>query len=152
MSRIKESHIIRVSAILIIDNQLLIIEQKVGNRRWYLPGGKLERDETLEACIIREMREETGAEVEVEGMVCIADTEFTAPSALHILFKVKLRGGEIGVQENSPDSVPIEDVKFVPLELLPEYGFSESFTQACMRGLNDVPPYVGVDTFFDLSF
>ena len=147
----KETHMVRLTGLLVVNNEVLIIEQKVGGRSWYLPGGKLEKGETLEEGIIREMREETGALVEVERMVCIADSHFKNPAALHILFQLKLCGGEIGVQENNYESVPITNVKFVPISSLTEYGFSRKFAEACAEEMKNIPIYVGKDTYFDLE-
>ena len=147
----KETHMVRLTGLLIINNEVLIIEQKVGGRSWYLPGGKLEKGETLEEGIIREMREETGALVEVERMVCIADSHFKNPAALHILFQLKLCGGEIGVQKINYESVPITNVKFVPISSLTDYGFSRNFMTACQEQMTNIPLYVGKDTYFDLE-
>lgn len=147
----KETHMVRLTGLLVINNEVLIIEQKVGGRSWYLPGGKLEKEETLEEGIIREMREETGALVEVERMVCIADSHFKNPAALHILFQLKLCGGEIGVQKINYESVPITNVKFVPISSLTEYGFSKNFMTACQEEMKNIPFYVGKDTYFDLE-
>lgn len=151
MSKLKETHIIRLSGVLIVDDKILLIKQNIRNRQWYLPGGKLEKNETIEEGIIREMLEETGAEVQVEKMVCIADTDFENPAALHILLKVSMTGGDIGVQVNGHDTNPITAVEFVPISSLPEYGFSEAFMQACKCGLTNLPTYVGKDGFFDLE-
>ncbi len=151
MSKLKETHMIRLTGILIVHNEILLIEQKVRNRKWYLPGGRLEINETIEDGIKREMFEETGAEVEVERMLCIGDTDFEAPAMLHMLLKVRLCGGKIGVQNNEHDTVPITNVKFVPISSLPEYGFSKQFTQECECGFTNVPFYVGKDTFFDFD-
>ena len=148
---LKETHIIRVTGILIVRDKVLLIEQNVRDRKWYLPGGRLETDETIEEGIKREMLEETGAEVEVERMICIADTDFEAPAMLHILLKVNLCGGAIGVQDNEHDTVPITDVKFVPIGTLTGYGFSERFMQECKCGFTNVPLYVGKDTFLDFD-
>lgn len=149
MSELKETHIIRLTGVLMVDDKILLIKQNVRNRKWYLPGGKLEADETIEEGIKREMREETGAGVEVERMLCIADTDFEAPAMLHMLFKLRLCGGKIGVQNNEHDTVPIIEVKFVPVSTLQEYGFSREFMRACECGFENVPVYAGRDTFFD---
>jgi mutator protein MutT len=41
--------------------------------QWSLPGGAVDVGETLEACVIREMREETGLEVEVGPVIEVFD-------------------------------------------------------------------------------
>ena len=41
--------------------------------QWSLPGGAVDVGETLEACVIREMREETGLEVEVGRVIEVFD-------------------------------------------------------------------------------
>jgi len=42
--------------------------------QWSLPGGKLEFGETLLEGVLREVREETGLEVEILGLVDVAET------------------------------------------------------------------------------
>ena len=41
--------------------------------QWSLPGGAVDVGETLEACVIRELREETGLEVEVGRVIEVFD-------------------------------------------------------------------------------
>lgn len=81
MSEITAFHIVRLTGVLIEDEKLLVLEQSIGNRKWYLPGGKPERRETIEQGIIREMWEETGLRVKFDRIISISDTDYINPSA-----------------------------------------------------------------------
>ncbi len=41
--------------------------------RWSVPGGTVELGETLEQALVREMKEETGLQVEPEGLLAVFD-------------------------------------------------------------------------------
>ena len=63
---------IRVSAAVIIDgNRVLAAERGYGEYRgyWEFPGGKRESGETGEDAIVREIREELGAVIAVDGFL-----------------------------------------------------------------------------------
>ena len=49
--------------------RVLLCRQGVGERRWALPGGRLRRDESPLAAVLREIRAETGWEIEVVDLV-----------------------------------------------------------------------------------
>ena len=60
------------AAILVHDGMLLIAKRRASARLpnlWDLPGGKVEPDETPEACLKRELKEEFGIDVTVEDFV-----------------------------------------------------------------------------------
>ncbi|MGX1830338.1 NUDIX hydrolase [Paenibacillus taichungensis] len=52
------------------DSHLLMV-QNIGSETWSLPGGKVEPHETLEVAAIREVCEETGLRVQLNGVVAI---------------------------------------------------------------------------------
>ena len=135
---------VRITGVLIENNKLLLVQQKLSEKRnWSLPGGKLERGETLSQGLIREMKEETGLDVEIERMLYLCDVAASSNSILHITFLLKRTGGEIELPTNEFDENPIHDVKFVPIPELIQYGFSEKFVQIVQDGFPNAGNYAG---------
>lgn len=135
---------VRTTGILIEDSKLLLVQQKLSDKRnWSLPGGKLERGETVEQGLIREMKEETGLDVEIIRMLYLCDVAASSNKILHITFLLKRTGGEIELPSNEFEDNPIHDVKFVPVSELTEYGFSEKFVQLINEGFPDSGSYAG---------
>uniref|UniRef100_UPI004057A5AA NUDIX domain-containing protein n=1 Tax=Acetatifactor sp. TaxID=1872090 RepID=UPI004057A5AA len=135
---------IRVTGIVIENNKLLIVKQNLSkSREWSLPGGRLERGETLEQGIKREMKEETGLDVEIVKLLYLCDVETSDNTVLHITFLLKRNGGEITLPTNEFDENPIHDVRFVSIEGLAHYGFSEKFILQVKQDFPNFGNYVG---------
>lgn len=136
--------IIRVTGILIENNEILIVKQKLSDsRNWSLPGGKLEVGETLEQGLVREMREETGLAVDVVRLIYLCDAAASSNKVLHITFLLKRTGGSITLPTNEFDENPIHDVRFVPIDRLTDYGFSEKFMLLAEKGFPNSGSYMG---------
>lgn len=56
------------AAILDGENRLLLIERR-DSGKWAMPGGTMEMEESLEECIVREIREETGVDATIESVI-----------------------------------------------------------------------------------
>ena len=136
---------IRATAILIEHACLLLVEQNVTEslaRQWSLPGGTLEFGETLEACLIREMREETGLDVAVDRLLYVCDRIADGRHVVHITFAVRRLGGALRLgAEPEPGANPIRSVAMVPLASLPEYGFGQRFVGLALAGFPNVGTY-----------
>ncbi|MEV5111001.1 NUDIX hydrolase [Bacillus sp. LBA3-1-1.1] len=135
---------VRVTGILIEDEKILIVKQKVANRNWSLPGGRVENGETLEEAMIREMREETGLEVKIKKLLYVCDKPDASPSLLHITFLLERIEGEITLPSNEFDHNPIQDVQMVPIKDLSQYGFSQTFITLISDGFANAGSYQGV--------
>ena len=74
---------------------LLVQEAKQENReRWNLPGGHLEENETLYQGALREVFEETGLHVVLEGLIGIYTTVRPGYQAFRFVFAAPHPGGE----------------------------------------------------------
>ncbi|EMY4796573.1 NUDIX hydrolase [Bacillus pacificus] len=135
---------VRVTGILIEDEKVLLVKQKVANRNWSLPGGRVENSETLEVAMIREMREETGLEVKIKKLLYVCDKPDVRPSLLHITFLLERIEGEITLPSNEFDHNPIHDVQMVPINELSHYGFSETFIKLVNEGFANAGNYQGL--------
>ena len=45
---------------IVISNGMILLTYEVNTDQWFIPGGGLESGESLEACCVRELAEETG--------------------------------------------------------------------------------------------
>lgn len=132
----------RVTGIVIEDGQILLLDQDTeAARSWSLPGGKVEPGETLEQALVREMREETGVEVEVGRLLYVCDV--TNAQVVHITFEARRVGGQVGAVIEGADTRPIRGVEFVKLSELPNLGFSEKFMHLCLDGFPGAGSYMG---------
>ena len=64
-----------VGVVVLKDNTVLMIQRGKPPRdgQWSIPGGKQKLGETWRATAVREVREETGVEIEVLGLVDVVD-------------------------------------------------------------------------------
>jgi ADP-ribose pyrophosphatase YjhB (NUDIX family) len=88
----------------------LLLQRRTDNGNWALPGGTMEIGERADECIVREVQEETGYEVEVVRLVGIysdpVHTTMTYPDGntvayVSALFECRVLGGEPKLSEET---------------------------------------------------
>ena len=69
------------------ENQILLIKRGKAPHygQWMVPGGTLEWGETLEQAAVREVREETGIEIEIETFVELIEAIMPDDSGYHFV-------------------------------------------------------------------
>jgi ADP-ribose pyrophosphatase YjhB (NUDIX family) len=123
--------IIRAASVLIENGRILLIKQEVtATRHWALPGGKLDWGETLEQCLIREMKEETGLDIQVKELIYITDRIIESTHVVHMSFLVeKTDTGVLPTEWKHNDPFPsassdrIREIRMVPIIELNTYGY-----------------------------
>jgi len=136
---------VRVTGVLIEDGSILLVRQRVtSDREWSLPGGSMEPGESLEECLTREIKEETGLEVRLRRLLYICDRMEPGRHTLHITVEIQRTGGHLVTgREPERDANPISDVRMVPIRELSQYGFSDMFMYLAATGFPDSGRYAG---------
>jgi len=108
----------RVSVIVITDdNKILLVRHRKGNRLyWVLPGGRLEYGETFHECAVRELKEETGLDIEVEKFCFLS--EAIAPDRSRHIVNIYLKGKVVGGTVKLGNEPVLAGVDFIPLSEL----------------------------------
>ena len=87
------------------------------------------------------MKEETGIDIEIIKMLYLCDVSASSNTLLHITFLLKWVGGEIELPSNKYENNPIFEVRFVALDDLKLYGFSEKFVELIINEFPDSGKY-----------
>lgn len=111
---------IEVAAGLVFrDGKLLITQRHVGAHLgglWEFPGGKREPDESFEECLVRELREELGIEVEVGELLESLSHAYSEKTVLLKFFRCRWK-------QNEPRALDCLDLKWVSAAELANYEF-----------------------------
>ena len=137
-----------IGAVIVREGRVVLVKRRFEPLagQWSIPGGAIEAGETLEACITREMAEETGFLVQVGPVIEVLD-RITRDDEGRILYHFVLIdylcwpiGGELQAGSDVAEAVLAE-----PSELA-QYELTEMATSVIERGLEmarDMPPPVG---------
>lgn len=101
-----QHRVIDVTCALIIDNENRIFAAQRSSQmnlplKWELPGGKVEPNETEEECLIREIKEELGIEIEIEKSLSSNTHTYPSITIKLIPFVCKHVNGNIALKEHA---------------------------------------------------
>ena len=135
-----------VTVVVTNDAGELLLQKRTDNGLWALPGGAMDIGESIAETVVREVKEETGLDVEPTGIVGI----YTNPrhvieysngevrQQFSVCFKARIRGGALTISDESTD------LRFMAPEDLDQVDIHESMRlriQHFLEGRNQ--PYIG---------
>jgi ADP-ribose pyrophosphatase YjhB (NUDIX family) len=99
------------SAVVFDDERRLLLTRRVDNRKWCLPGGHFEAGETVTEALVREVKEETGLNVEVIRLTGVDSNphrvvEYPDGHRFHIgalNFEARVIGGELAASDETSE-------------------------------------------------
>jgi 8-oxo-dGTP diphosphatase len=108
---------VRICGLSIDEGGLLLINHRgiTDGDFWAPPGGGLQYGETVEECLIREFKEETGLEVQIQDFKFICEFMHPPLHALELFFIVDIKKGNLkkGIDPEMADQQLIHEVKFM---------------------------------------
>jgi len=138
MRRYPDRPIVGVGAVVIDAGRVLLVRR--GNEplkgEWSLPGGAVELGETLEGALVREIREETGLEIDVGPVVEVLDRvrrDADGRIEYHYVivdYACRVRGGALAAGTDA------EDVRWTDPFDLERLGVSEKAVAVIKKALS----------------
>ena len=121
--------IVGVGAVIICNGKILLEKRKnePGRGKWSIPGGLVELGESVEQTVIREVKEETGLEVEKPEHIDVVDNVIRDENGVvkyHFViidYFVKLKGGTLEARSDA------EELRWVAFDEVEKYDLTITF-------------------------
>jgi mutator protein MutT len=129
--------LVGVGAIIICNGKILLEKRKSepAKEKWSIPGGLVELGENTEEAVIREVREETGLEVEKPQLIDVIDNislDEKGKIKYHFVildYFVKLKGGELKAADDA------EELVWVALDETEKYDLTKTLKAFIQRNI-----------------
>lgn len=129
-----------VGAVVLDEDRVLLVRrgQPPGLGKWSLPGGLLDLGERLEDAVVREVEEESGLRVNVQGLCGVVDRivagEPGAPAVRYhwviVDYVAAVVGGELRAGSDAAEA------RFVPLTELDRYEMTDGLVPMIQRAVS----------------
>ncbi|MGV8172036.1 MAG: NUDIX domain-containing protein [Candidatus Woesearchaeota archaeon] len=106
---------VRVSGIIFFDDKLVLVKHQTAKYEEYylLPGGGLEHGESIEECVIREVKEECGLDVKIDTLGYYKSVYTDEDDTLDLIFICTIAGGKL---ENLDPDKKVKSIELIGFE------------------------------------
>ncbi|MFB7633659.1 NUDIX domain-containing protein [Streptomyces sp. NPDC056149] len=105
------SMVVAASAVVTDSSGRILLQRRTDNALWALPGGGMELADSLPGAAVREVKEETGLDVEITGLVgtytdprhVIAYSDGEVRRQFNVCFTARITGGSLALSDESTE-------------------------------------------------
>ncbi|WP_335977897.1 MULTISPECIES: NUDIX domain-containing protein [Streptomycetaceae] len=119
------SLVVAASAVVTDDEGRILLQRRTDNGLWALPGGGMDMADSLPGTAVREVKEETGLDVEITGLVgtytdprhIIAYSDGEVRRQFNVCFTARVTGGSLAMSDESTELrfVAPGDIETLPM-------------------------------------
>ncbi|MER7550183.1 NUDIX domain-containing protein [Streptomyces anulatus] len=118
------SMVVAASAVVTDDQGRILLQRRRDNDLWALPGGGMDLGDSLPGTAVREVKEETGLDIEITGLVgtytdprhIIEYSDGEVRRQFNVCFTARVTGGSLAISEESTE---VRFVASAELDTLP---------------------------------
>ncbi len=127
-------HLMGVGGVVISEGKVLLVKLTYGPAKgmWLIPGGLVDRGETLQEAIKREIFEETGVQVQPSGIVGIRSM-VRAGDKITDLYCIFICDVVTSPEKLARDDLEVADVRWMPLDELSTNPDVTSYTRLIIK-------------------
>ncbi|MFG2769787.1 NUDIX domain-containing protein [Streptomyces sp. NPDC048350] len=140
------SMVVAASAVVTDDEGRILLQRRSDSGLWALPGGGMELSDSLPGAAVREVKEETGLDVEVTGLVgtytdprhIIEYSDGEVRRQFNVCFRARVVGGTLAISDESTE------LRFVSPAEVPDLPMHHTQRLRLQHFQEDRPaPYLG---------
>lgn len=109
------------TGVIMVKNGKVLLLYRGDYGEWSIPGGKVEMNESGEACAIREIKEELGIDIKIKRFLCI--TEVFKPHWVSLVYEAEIIRGTPRIMEPKEH----EKLAWFDLDKIPKKHFRPSW-------------------------
>jgi len=107
------------------DGECLLLRRSAASKnnkgKWDLPGGKADAGETFDEALRREVAEETGLSILLDGVAGTAESDLPTRKVAYLIMAGRSRGGDIRLSEEHDAYAWVSPGEFATMDVCPQF-------------------------------
>lgn len=111
-TKYRSGYSIGVGGVVLCGDKVLLVRLALGEGKgdWAIPGGFVERGETIDTAVLREVLEETGVKAELQGLIAARSRVTGGENSAYFVFLL-----HASTEEAQADGVEVDEARYFTL-------------------------------------